>query len=235
MERKGKMKGMAKRVAVAVTAVAVVLGSVSAPATAEAKGTAFLKKKVSSVTPTIKSAKRSGGRIRVTVSVPAAKVRKLGKVKKITVAYGSTKNSRKFEAKKAQAKVTKKGKNQYTFTLKDNKYKNYYMAVQFSGKSNWSKMAKASGSSSSAKEEKYWLKCNGKGCDFYVEGNDMDKLIDLHYQHTTELCKKFEESMPNNFATVEERIAYIQKYHPGTLGHGGYTNGIRAKSYGYSN
>lgn len=63
------------------------------------------------VTPTVKSAKRlGGGKVAVTVSVPARKVKKLGKVKKITVAYGSTKNSKKFEAVKAQAKVTKRAR-----------------------------------------------------------------------------------------------------------------------------
>lgn len=149
MEVKWRMKGIARKVAAAAIAAAVVFGSVQAAGfTAEAKGTAFINKKTSSVTPTIKSAKRSNGKVNVTVTVPASKVKKLGKVKKVTVSYGSTKNSRKFEAVKATAKVTKKGKNQYTFSLnskKLNSYKTAYMAVRFDGKSNWSKLAKVSG------------------------------------------------------------------------------------------
>lgn len=149
MEVKWRMKGIARKVAAAAIAAAVVFGSVQAAGfTAEAKGTAFINRKTSSVTPTIKSAKRSNGKVNVTVTVPASKVKKLGKVKKVTVSYGSTKNSRKFEAVKATAKVTKKGKNQYTFSLnskKLNSYKTAYMAVRFDGKSNWSKLAKVSG------------------------------------------------------------------------------------------
>lgn len=146
---KEKMKKIVKGMAVTAIAVSVIFGSVMAtPVKAEAKGTAFINKKVSSVTPTVKSAKRSKGRTTVTVSVPTSKVKKLGKVKKITVAYGSTKNSKKFEAKKLQAKVTKKGKNQYTFTVNNKNlasYKNAYITVRFDGKSNWSKLVKVSG------------------------------------------------------------------------------------------
>lgn len=149
---KEKMKKIVKGMAVTAVAVSVILGSVMAtPVKAEAKGTAFINKKVSSVTPTIKSAKRSKGKVTVTVSVPTSKVKKLGKAKKITVAYGSTKNSKKFEAKKLQAKVTKKGKNQYTFTVNNKKlasYKNAYITVRFDGKSNWSKLVKVSGKAS---------------------------------------------------------------------------------------
>lgn len=60
------------------------------------------------------------------------------------MAYDSTRNSKKFEAVKAQAKVTKKGKNQYTFTIsskKLNSYRNTYMTVKFDGKTNWSRLA----------------------------------------------------------------------------------------------
>lgn len=145
---KEKMKKIVKGMAVTAIAVSVIFGSVTTPVKAEAKGTAFINKKVSSVTPTIKSAKRSKGKVTVTVSVPTSKVKKLGKARKITVAYGSTKNSKKFEAKKLQAKVTKKGKNQYTFTVNNKKlasYKNAYITVRFDGKSNWSKLVKVSG------------------------------------------------------------------------------------------
>lgn len=149
---KEKMKKIVKGMAVVAIAVSVILGSVMAtPVKAEAKGTAFINKKVSSVTPTVKSAKRSKGKVTVTVSVPTSKVKKLGKARKITVAYGSTKNSKKFEAKKLQAKVTKKGKNQYTFTVNNKKlasYKNAYITVRFDGKSNWSKLVKVSGKAS---------------------------------------------------------------------------------------
>ena len=82
-----KMKGIAKRIAVTAIAAAVVFGGIqTASVTAEAKGTAFINKKTSKVTPTVKSAKRAGSNVNVTVSVPANKVKKLGKVKKITVA-----------------------------------------------------------------------------------------------------------------------------------------------------
>lgn len=146
---KTRMKGIAKRIAVTAIAVAVVFGGIqTASVTAEAKGTAFINKKVSNVTPTVKSAKWSNGKVNVTVSIPANKVKKLGKVKKVTVAYGSTRNSKKFEAVKARAKVAKKGKNQYTFTINSKKlrsYKNAYLTVKFDGKTNWSKLAKVSG------------------------------------------------------------------------------------------
>lgn len=152
---KEKMKKAVKGMAAAAIAVSVILGSVSAPMKAEARGTAFINKKVAGVTPTVKSAKRSGGRVNVVVSVPASKVKKLGNVKKITISYGSTKNSKKFEAARATAKVTKKGRNQYTFTISNKKlasYKNAYMTVRFDGKSNWSKLVKVSGKAATSKE-----------------------------------------------------------------------------------
>lgn len=155
---KEKMKKAVKGMAVAAIAVTIMLGSVVSPMTVEAKGTAFMNKKVSSVTPTIKSAKRSSGKVNVTVSVPTSKVKKLGNVKKITISYGSTKNSKKFEAYKASAKVTKKGKNQYTFTVNNKKlasYKNAYLTVRFDGKSNWSKLVKVSGKASAPKAKDY--------------------------------------------------------------------------------
>ena len=148
---KEKMKKIVKGMAVTAVALSVIFGSVSSPTTVEAKGTKFINKKVSSLTPTVKSAKRSKGKVTVTVSVPTSKVKKLGKARKITVAYGSTKNSKKFEAKKLQAKVTKKGKNQYTFTVNNKNiasYKNAYITVRFDGKSNWSKLVKVSGKAS---------------------------------------------------------------------------------------
>lgn len=130
---KGKLKKIVKGMAVGAIAVSVILGSISAPMTAETKGTAFINKKVSSVTPTVKSAKRSNGKVTVTVSVPASKVKKLGSVnsfKKLTVAYGSTKNSKKFEAKKYRVNVLQSGKNQYTFVISNTKlasYRNAYL------------------------------------------------------------------------------------------------------------
>lgn len=189
---KTKMKGIAKRIAVTAIAAAVVFGGIqTASVTAEAKGTAFINKKTSKITPTVKSAKRlGGGKVAVTVSVPASKVKKLGKVKKITVAYGSTKNSKKFEAYKGQAKVTKKGKNQYTFTINNkklNSYKNAYLTVRFDGKSNWSKLVKVTGkkANSSDSSYSYTLKC--KDCDAEWHGSNMDKLVELHYQHSLDV------------------------------------------------
>lgn len=184
MEVKWRMKGIARKVAAAAIAAAVVFGSVQAAGfTAEAKGTAFINKKTSSVTPTIKSAKRSNGKVNVTVTVPASKVKKLGKVKKVTVSYGSTKNSKKFEAVKATAKVTKKGKNQYTFSLnskKLNSYKTAYMAVRFDGKSNWSKLAKVSGKAGQAIVT-YHLQCQcGKEWTNHTGFAALSNLWDKH-------------------------------------------------------
>lgn len=151
-----------KKVAIIATATAIIFGSVATPIKAEAKGTAFINKKVTSVTPTVKSAKRNKLTTTVTVSVPASKVKKLGNVKKVTVAYGSTKNSKKFEAKKTTAKVTKKGTNQYTFKINNPDvatYKNAYITVRFNGKSNWSKLVKVSGKAART-HTNYVLECN---------------------------------------------------------------------------
>jgi len=191
MEVKWRMKGIARKVAAAAIAAAVVFGSVQAAGfTAEAKGTAFINKKTSSVTPTIKSAKRSNGKVNVTVTVPASKVKKLGKVKKVTVSYGSTKNSKKFEAVKATAKVTKKGKNQYTFSLnskKLNSYKTAYMAVRFDGKSNWSKLAKVSGKAGKVIVT-YHLQCQcGKE---WTNHTGFAALSNLWDKHSAEMDEK---------------------------------------------
>lgn len=192
MEVKWRMKGIARKVAAAAIAAAVVFGSVQAAGfTAEAKGTAFINRKTSSVTPTIKSAKRSNGKVNVTVTVPASKVKKLGKVKKVTVSYGSTKNSKKFEAVKATAKVTKKGKNQYTFTLNNKKlasYKNAYMTVRFVGKSNWSKLVKVSGNAMTHKGTEYHLQCEcGKE---WSNTTGFAALSNLWDKHSTEMYEK---------------------------------------------
>jgi len=80
MKRKEKMKGMVRRAVVAVTATAIVMGSVASPAAVKAKGTKFINKKSASVTPIVKSEKRANGSVKVTVSIPKAKVKKLGKV-----------------------------------------------------------------------------------------------------------------------------------------------------------
>lgn len=191
MEMKWRMKRIAKKVAAAAIAAAVVFGSVQTTGfTSEAKGTAFINKKTSSVTPTIKSAKRSNGKVNVTVTVPANKVKKLGKVKKITVSYGSTKNSKKFEAVKATAKVTKKGKNQYTFSLnskKLNRYKTAYMTVRFDGKSNWSKLAKVSGKAGQVIVT-YHLQCQcGKE---WTNHTGFAALSELWGKHVDEIDKK---------------------------------------------
>lgn len=58
MEMKKGMKGIARRIAVTAIAVAVVFGGIrTASVTAEAKGTAFIDRKTSRITPTVKSAK----------------------------------------------------------------------------------------------------------------------------------------------------------------------------------
>ena len=184
---KTRMKEMVKKIAVTAIAVAVVFGGIqTASVTAEAKGTAFINKKTSKVTPTVKSAKWSNGKVNVTVSVPASKVKKLGKVKKITVAYGSTKNSKKFEAVKTQAKVTKKGKNQYTFTINSKKlrsYKNAYLTAKFDGKSNWSKLVAVKGKSG-YKPTIYYVQCE---CGKTWSGKDgFEPLIELWSIHADE-------------------------------------------------
>lgn len=192
---KVKMKEMVKRMAITVLAAAVILGS-AAPVQAEAKakGTAFMKQKTRSVTPTIKSAKRANGKITVTVSVPTSKVKKLGKVKKITISYGSTKNSKKFEAYKATAKVTKKGKNQYTFTISNKKlasYKNAYMTVRFDGKSNWSKLVKVSGRAMVHRGTIYYLQCAcGKK---WSNTTGFTELTELWGEHVDEVDEKSDE------------------------------------------
>lgn len=194
---KVKMKEMVKRMAITVLAAAVILGS-AAPVQAEAKakGTAFMKQKTRSVTPTIKSAKRANGKTTVTVSVPTSKVKKLGKVKKITISYGSTKNSKKFEAYKATAKVTKKGKNQYTFTISNKKlasYKNAYMTVRFDGKSNWSKLVKVSGKAMVHRGTIYYLQCAcGKK---WSNTTGFAALSNLWDKHSAEMREKaYEEA-----------------------------------------
>ena len=193
---KTRMKEMVKKIAVTAIAVAVVFGGIqTASVTAEAKGTAFINKKTSKVTPTVKTAKRAGGKVNVTVSVPANKVKKLGKVKKITVAYGSTKNSKKFEAVKAQAKVTKKGKNQYTFTInskKLNSYKNAYMTVRFDGKSNWAKLVKVTGKAGQTATI-YYLQCS---CGKTWSGtNGFTELSNLWNKHVDEEDAKAEKAL----------------------------------------
>ena len=181
---KTKMKGIAKRIAVTAIAVAVVFGGIqTASVTAEAKGTAFINKKTSKITPTVKSAKWSPCKVNVTVSVPANKVKKLGKVKKITVAYGTTKNSKKFEAVKAQAKVTKKGKNQYTFTINNMKLrfrKNAYLTVRFDGKTNWSKLVKVKGNVNYTPITYYVRCCCGKTWSGYNGYDELLALLDAH-------------------------------------------------------
>lgn len=155
---KGNMKKIVKGMGVIAIVTAVIFGSVAVnPIKAEAKGTAFIKKKVSSVTPTIKSAKRSKGRTTITVSIPTSKVKKLGKSENLRaeIAYGSTKNSKKFEAKKLFIYTPKKkGKNSYVLTVGDKdlaSYKNAYITVRFYGKSNWSKLVKVSGKATKPK------------------------------------------------------------------------------------
>lgn len=221
MRMKKGMKGIVRRIAVTAIAVAVVFGSVqTASVTVEAKGTAFIKKKVSSVTPTVKSAKRSDSKVNVTVSVPTSKVKKLGNVKKITVAYGSTKNSKKFEALKAKVKVTKKGKNQYTFTINNkklNSYKNAYLTVRFDGKSNWSKLVKVTGKAKNANSSySYTLKC--KDCDAEWHGSNMDELVELHYQHSLDVYDAWVASFAPGKPSFDDYLNFVD--HSGYITYG---------------
>lgn len=219
---KGKMRKIVKGIAVAAIAVSVILGGVSSPTTVEAKGTAFINKKVKKVTPTIKSAKRVNGKTTVTVSVPANKVKKLGKVKKITVSYGSTKNSKKFEAKKLKAKVTKKGKNQYAFTLNSKRlasYKNAYMTVRFDGKSNWSKLVKVSGKAMVHRGTIYYLQCEcGKK---WSNTTGFTELVELWGKHVDEMMAKLDESLgltgndPNQSISLDDLVNSTYGNHGG--------------------
>lgn len=226
---KEKMKKIVKGMAVTAIALSVIFGTVSSPVKAEAKGTAFINKKVSSVTPTVKSAKRSKGKVTVTVSVPTSKVKKLGKAKKITVAYGSTKNSKKFEAKKLQAKVTKKGKNQYTFTVNNKKlasYKNAYITVRFDGKSNWSKLVKVSGKATTSKKGEWWVvECNT--CHKRWEGEDHEALIKLCLKHQSDSRKAWDEKYDSQIHSIEDYIR-LSEEHPycggGYKDYGGWVN-----------
>jgi len=192
MKGKEKMKGIIKATAVAVTAMSLLIASV-APMNVQAKGTKFINKKSASVMPTVKSAKRANGSVKVTVSVPKNKVKKMGKVKKITVSYGSTKNSKKYEDKRTQVKVTKKGSNQYTFIIKNKKlesYKNAYISVRFDGKTNWSKLAKVSGKATKSSGKEYVVKCNH--CDWEVHGhNSLAELEALHAKHNHKIIDDF--------------------------------------------
>ena len=215
---KTKMKGIAKRIAVTAIAAAVVFGGIqTASVKVEAKGTAFINKKTSKVTPTVKSAKWSKGKVNVTVSVPANKVKKLGKVKKVSVAYGSTKNSKKFEALKAKAKVTKKGKNQYTFTINSKKlkgYKNAYLTVRFDGKSNWSKLVAVKGKAGQTYTI-YYLQCS---CGKTWSGtNGFEGLKELCRSHTEETGKKWLEEngiggKPNESLSLEDLGNSLNSY-----------------------
>ena len=212
---KEKMKKIVKGMAVTAIALSVIFGSVSSPTMVEAKGTAFINKKVSSVTPTIKSAKRSKGKVTVTVSVPTSKVKKLGKARKITVAYGSTKNSKKFEAKKLQAKVTKKGKNQYTFTVNNKKlasYKNAYITVRFDGKSNWSKLVKVSGKATTSKKVTYWLRCKSCGKTWYSHTS----MAELNKKFTDHIDSQYQEFLEKygQYATSFEEECRLAEEHP---------------------
>ncbi len=205
------MKIMVKK-AMVIMAAAIMVGSLLAsPVTAEAKGTAFIRKKVSGgVTPKIKSAKRTPKGLSVTVSVPASRVRKLGKVKKITVSVGCTKKGKIYEDYRAKVKVTKKGRNAYTFFLSKNKQvesdeliipqtrvlatKNMYVSVKLGNKSNWSKLVKVSG-----EPAVYTGMDNGKNkglsttcrlmcyCGRYWDGNDMERLSNLYSAHVDEM------------------------------------------------
>lgn len=227
------LKNVVKKAALTVMAAVVMVSSVTASTvTAEAKGTAFINKKVSSVTPKVKSAKRTKKGVTVTVSIPSSKVKKLGKVRKVTVSYGTTKSSKKFEGKKVKVRVTRRSATSYSFTFKNQTVlgaKNVYLTVRFDGKSNWSKLVKVSGkrlfnpndnivdTDNGEKEEKpkyrWTVKCNG--CDMQWQGNDLYELVDKHEEHRAEEYDKV-FSACGGHPSVED----IQ----GVSKHSGYTN-----------
>ena len=227
------LKNVVKKAALTVMAAAVVLGSVAADTSvAQAKGTAFINKKVSSVTPKVKSAKRTKKGVTVTVSIPSSKVKKLGKVRNVTVSYGTTKSSKKFEGKKVKVRVTRRSATSYSFTFKNQTVlgaKNVYLTVRFDGKSNWSKLVKVSGKrlfnpndniidmSNGEKEKKpkyrWTVKCHG--CDMQWQGNDLYELVDKHYDHVNEELRKAYEAAGGRPSTEDLQEAGK---------HGGYTN-----------
>lgn len=180
-----KMKAIMKRAAVALMATALIFGSV--PSTAEAKGTAFISKKVSSITPKITSCKRTApNKATIKVSIPSAKVKKLGTVKKITVTYGS-KKGKKFEAIKTKVKVKKLNKTTYSFDLKSKNlvsFKDTFVTCEFDGKSNWSAIKTLSN-----KGFKYVKVTKpGKKVPWYIDKCNMcGKVFDKHQDYQSNM------------------------------------------------
>lgn len=141
-----KKKKVAKRIALVITAVAVAVGGVNVGTTtanAASKGTGFINQKTTSVNPTVKVKRVGDDKVKVTVSVPKSKLKKI-KGRKVTVAYGSAKGA-KFENVRKKATAVKSG-NKYTFNIKADDLRtnrNTYVTVKLNG-SNWSKLAKVS-------------------------------------------------------------------------------------------
>lgn len=206
------MKSIAKKMAVAVMAVAVIVSSLSANTAdvqAATKGSNFIKTKTSTVNPSVKTFKRAGtNSAKVVVTVPKSKVKKLGNSSRITVAYGSAKGN-KFENVRTRVNATRKN-NTYTFTLKNKKlrsYKNTYITVRFDGKSNWSSLKQLDNNKSKfklAKEAVYvdvrYYTCNGCGKKWCSKDYSNDtkegvaevgKALDNHFDNLTykEVCE----------------------------------------------
>lgn len=194
------MEKFVKKAAVALMATALVFGS--ANLTAEAKGTAFINKKVSSVTPKITSCKRTApNKATVKVSIPSAKVKKVGAVKKITVAYGSKKGN-KFEAVKTQVKVKKVNKNTYSFDLKAKNlvsFKDTFVTCRLDGKTNWSALKTLSNKGFKYKKVKtagetisYMVyKCNT--CGMVFDSHDSDANCIASGEHSMKVLEETNE------------------------------------------
>ena len=225
------------------TTATIVFGSVSAPITAQAAtnwatapqsqvtgnytNMSFLKEKTKKVTPTIKSAKRNkkNSLIKVTITVPKSKVKKLGNTKKVEVAFTNNNKGKGFDgsvmAKLNEVKAKKKGTNQYTLEFKNYQlagYKNAYIAVRFKGKSNWSKLVKVSGSRFRVQYVAECLGCHKK----FTSYESMYEARSKHSMHADKIIGAFEDSItdengytnPDNFFSKEAEKAYS---HAGNL------------------
>ena len=159
--RRNILKKIITGTMVAAIAISTFAGN---PVSAEAKGTEFISKKVSDVTPKIvKFERTSYNGAKVTVKIPgkAAKVAKKATKKtakkytvlspKVEVRLGFNKG-KKFEAIKSTVNVKASGKNTYTFTVKHGwmiTEKDTYISVSWKGNksknlkaTNWSKLTK---------------------------------------------------------------------------------------------
>ena len=158
-------RNILKKIITGTMVAAIAISSFAGnPVSAEAKGTEFISKKVSDVTPKIVKFERTAyNGAKVTVKIPgkAAKVAKKATKKtakkytvlspKVEVRLGFNKG-KKFEAIKSTVNVKASGKNTYTFTVKHGwmiTEKDTYISVSWKGNksknlkaTNWSKLTK---------------------------------------------------------------------------------------------